>query len=160
MEPAYQPVEEKEPPLESPEPEIPPPTPIPEPPVPSIPALPGLESVVEFIQKWNPRARYDDESKYEIELAAQLCHRFGDDAVLTQYNVPGGRIDIQVMGIGLELKVPSKVQMQRLIGQSLMYKKHYGPNIIAVIFRDRAKSQDIIAFSNDLNSHGIKVIVK
>ena len=159
---AHRPVEEKEPPLESPESEIPPPPPpAPEPsPVPSVPALPGLESVVEFIQKWNPRARYDDESKYEIELAAQLCHRFGDDTVLTQYNVPGGRIDIQVMGVGLELKVPSKVQMQRLIGQSLMYKKHYGPNIIAVIFRDRAKSQDIIAFSNDLNNHGIKVIVK
>lgn len=162
VEPTYRPVEEKEPPLESPESVISaPPPPAPEhSPVPSIPALPGLENVVEFIQKWNPRARYDDESKYEIELAAQLCHRFGDDAVLTQYNVPGGRIDIQVMGVGLELKVPSKVQMQRLIGQSLMYKKHYGPNIIAVIFRDRAKSQDIIAFSNDLNDHGIKVIVK
>jgi len=154
-------VEEREPPLESREPDVPPPPPlVPEPPPPSIPSLPSLVSVVEFIEKWHPRARYDDESKYEIELAAQLCHKFGDEAVLTQYNVPGGRIDIQVMGIGLELKVPSKVQMQRLIGQSLGYRKHYGPNIIAVIFRDRAKSQDIIAFSNDLKNHGIKVIVK
>jgi hypothetical protein len=130
------------------------------PPALSIPALPALDSIMAFLESWYPAARYDDESKYEIELATQLRHKFGDDSVMTQYNVAGGRIDIQVMGVGLELKVPSKVQMQRLIGQSLMYKKHYGPNVVAVIFRDRAKSQDIIAFSNDLRNHGIRVIVK
>jgi len=152
---------EREPPLESIEQDVPtPPPPVAEPPPPSIPALPGIESVVEFMEKWHPRVRYDDESKYEIELAAQLCHKFGDEAVLTQHNVPGGRIDIQVMGIGLELKVPSKVQMQRLIGQALGYQKYYGPNLIVVIFHGNAKTQDIIAFSNDLRSHGIKVFVK
>lgn len=135
--------------------EPPPPSPIP-----AIPARPDLENVVDFIESWRPSNRFKDESKYEIELAAQLRNRFGNEAVLTQFNVPGGRIDIEVLGIGVELKVPSKVQMQRLVGQSLMYKKHYGPNVIAVIFADKAKTQDIIAFGNDLRTHGIRVCVK
>lgn len=107
-----------------------------------------------------PSARFDDELNYEIELAAQLRNKFGNEAVKRQWNVPGGRIDIQVMGVGLELKVPNKAQLHRLIGQSIGYLKHYGPNFIVVIFRDRTTSQDIIASSNDLQNLGIKVIVK
>lgn len=154
--PASESLSNSSPPSPTTRPEPLPPTP----PSPAIQARPDLERVIEFIETWHPSNRFKDESKYEIELAAQLRHRFGNEAVLTQFNVSGGRIDIEVLGIGIELKVPSKVQMQRLVGQSLMYKRHYGPNIVVVIFNDRAKTQDIIAFGNDLRGQGIRVCVK
>lgn len=75
-------------------------------------------------------------------------------------NVLDGRIDIEVLGIGVELKVPNKAQLQRLVGQAIMYHKHYGPNLIIVIFADKARLQDIVAFKGDLTRLGIKAFVK
>jgi hypothetical protein len=154
---------ENGPPTEPPEYSVlpsPPPT-VPEPPpVPLIPARPGLDSVIEFIEDWGPTQRFKDESKYQIELAADLRNKFGSKSVMTELNVLGGRIDIEVLGIGVEIKVPSKVQLQRLIGQANMYQKHYGPNVIVVIFNDKAKTQDINWFCNDLARLGIKFLVK
>lgn len=152
------------PPIEPPEHLVtlpPPPSSVPEPvPTPSIPARPGLDSVIEFIEDWGPTQRFKDESKYQIELAADLRNKFGSKSVMTELNVLGGRIDIEVLGIGVEIKVPSKVQLQRLIGQANMYQKYYGPNIIVVIFNDKAKAQDINWFCNDLARLGIKFLVK
>jgi hypothetical protein len=142
-------------------PPSPPPYTVPEPPsLPSIPARPELQSVFEFIENWRPTKPYRDESKYQIELAMKLSSRFGDECVKTELNVLDGRIDIEVMCVGVELKVPSKTQLQRLVGQANMYRKHYGPNLIVVIFAEKARMQDIIAFRNDLAALGVKVCVK
>jgi len=139
----------------------PPPSSTPEPPpMPSIPARPGLDSVVEFIDKWRPTKPYRDEEKYQIELFSKLCSKFGDEHVMQELNVLDGRIDIEVMGVGVELKVPNKAQLQRLVGQAIMYRKHYGPNLVVVIFAEKARLQDIIAFKGDLARMGIKAFVK
>lgn len=161
--PSSQNVERESMPLETPKTSIPPPPRQPmaeQPPMPSIPARPELESVVEFIDKWRPTKPYKDEEKYQIELFTKLCGKFGDEHVMQELNVLDGRIDIEVMGIGVELKVPNKAQLQRLVGQSIMYRKHYGPNLIAVIFADKTRLQDVIAFKNDLERLGIRVSVK
>jgi len=139
----------------------PPPPSVPQPPpTPYIPARPELDSVVEFIDKWRPAKPWRVEEKYQIELSTKLSSEFGDECVKTELNVLDGRIDIDVMGIGIELKVPSKTQLQRLVGQANMYRKHYGPNLVVVIFAEKARMQDIIAFRHDLAALGIKVFVK
>jgi hypothetical protein len=155
---------ENERPIEPPEEIVPPPPPpsvVPEPPSkPSIPARPELGSIMEFIKNWWPSQRFENERLYQVELATELRHRFPDGDVKTEVNVAGGRIDIVVFGVGIEIKVPTKVQLQRLIGQVRMYRRHYGPNVAVVIFKDIAKVQDINEFSNDLADLGIKCFVK
>jgi hypothetical protein len=115
---------------------------------------------MEFIDNWGPSQRFKDERLYQVELAGDLRHRFPGGDVKTEVNVAGGRIDVEVMGVGVELKVPSKAQLQRLVGQARMYRKHYGPNLVLVIFNDFAKVQDINEFRNDLVELGIRVFVK
>ena len=129
--------------------------------VPSIPVRPGLDSVARFIDEWRPTKPYEKEEGYEIELEMRLRNTFGDKCVKNQMHVLDGRIDIDVMGIGIELKVPTnKAMLQRLVGQARMYRKHYGPNLVVVIITGKAKLQDILAFKSDLEEDGIKVLVK
>jgi len=144
----------KEPPILAPEDIVPPP-----PPGPPIPPRPDLDSVIEFLREFSPSQRFKDEILYEVELAQALRHRFKN--VKTEANVPGGRIDIEVMGIGVEIKVPnSRAHLQRLVGQMIGYRSYYGPNVVAMIFPNLAKLQDVNEFRNSLMTAGITVIVK
>jgi|GEM_PF-3017843 len=130
-------------------------------PVPSIPPRPEFDGVVRFIDEWRPTKPYKDEVGYEVELDTRLRTTFGDTCVKNQLHILDGRIDVEVMGIGIELKVPTnKAMLQRLVGQTRMYRKHYGPNLVVVIITGKAKLQDILAFKSDLEEDGIKVLVK
>jgi len=144
------------PPLEFPE--EPSPTLIPEP---IAPQIAQLQMVSEFLEGYRPSQRFRNESAYEIEVAQAMRHHFGSENVKTQANIAGGRIDIEVLGIGVELKVPaSRGQLQTLLGQTQIYRNYYGANLIVVVFNDLAKYQDVNEFANILRSRGIQVFVK
>lgn len=130
-------------------------------PAPIIPVLPEFDDIFRFVDEWRPTKPYKDEVGYEVELDTRLRARFGDACVKNQRHVLDGRIDIEAMGVGIELKVPTnKAMLQRLVGQAMMYRKHYGPNLIVVIIAGKAKLQDVLAFRSDLEMVGTRVIIK
>jgi len=144
------------PPLEFPE--TPPTTLIPEP---VAPQIAQLQMVAEFLESYRPSQRFRNEQSYEIEVAQAMRHHFGPENVKTQANIPGGRIDIDALGIGVEIKVPiSRGQLQTLLGQVSMYRNYYGANVVVLIFNDFAKFQDVNEFANLLRGRGIQVFVK
>lgn len=125
------------------------------------PKVEELKQLTEFIDHWRPSKRFRSEQAYEIELAAVLRSRFGQDEVKTQVSIYRGRIDIEALGIGIEIKMPeTRSDLQRLLGQIWVYEHTYGPNLIVVIFHDFAKVQDVAEFRNALESHGVPVLEK
>jgi hypothetical protein len=117
--------------------------------------------VSEFLEKYQPSQRFRNEQSYEIEVAQAMRHNFGNENVKTQANIPGGRIDIEVLGIGVEIKVPaSRGQLQTLLGQTSVYRNYYGANLVILVFNDLAKYQDVNEFANILRGRGIQVFVK
>jgi hypothetical protein len=131
------------------------------PPVPSIPACPEFDGVVRFIEDWEPTKPHETEEGYQLDLEIRLRTAFGEDRVKTQLHVLGGRIDLDVMGIGIELKVPTNMNMLRsLIGQARMYRRHYGPNLVLVIMSGRTKLQNILQYKTELEDDGFDVILK
>jgi hypothetical protein len=148
---------ESEPPKES-IPQPAPSTPVPEY---TPPQIDSLRAVMEFLDSYRPDQRYHEEDKYEIELALKLGHRFGVQNVRRQRNVPGGRIDIEVLGIGVELKLPkTKAQLYSLEGQATGYQRYYGPNLAVLIVNEEMKYTDVNEYVNKLRDRGIQVFVK
>jgi hypothetical protein len=130
-------------------------------PEPVAPQIAQLQMVTEFLESYQPSQRFRNEQSYEIEVAQAMRHHFGKENVKTQANIPGGRVDIEVLGIGVEIKVPaSRGQLQTLLGQVSIYRNYYGPNVVVLIFNDFAKFQDVNEFSNLLRGRGIQVFVK
>ncbi len=139
-------------------PEEPPSSLIPEP---KAPFVAQLQMVSELLEAYRPSQRFRNEQAYEIEVAQSMRHHFGAENVKTQVNIAGGRIDIEALGIGIEIKVPgSRSQLQTLLGQVSIYRNYYGPNLLVVIFNDFAKVQDVNEFSNLLRGRGVPVFVK
>ncbi len=139
-------------------PEVPSPNLIPEP---AAPQIAQLQMVSEFLENYRPSQRFRNEQAYEIEVAQAMRHHFGSENVKTQANIPGGRIDIEVLGIGVEIKVPnSRGQLQTLLGQTSIYRNYYGANLVILVFNDLAKYQDVNEFANILRGRGIQVFVK
>lgn len=139
-------------------PEAPSPTLIPEP---AAPQIAQLQMVSEFLESYRPSQRFRNEQAYEIEVAQAMRHHFGNENVKTQANIPGGRIDIEVLGIGVEIKVPtSRGSLQTLLGQMSIYRNYYGANVVVLVFNDLAKYQDVNEFGNILRGRGMQVFVK
>lgn len=125
------------------------------------PQVVQLQMVSEFLESYRPSQRFRNEQAYQIELAQAMRHHFGEENVKTQVSIVGGRIDIEVLGIGVEVKVPgSRSQLQTLLGQVSIYRNFYGPNMGVVIFNDFAKVQDVNEFSNILRGRGVLVFAK
>jgi hypothetical protein len=139
-------------------PEEPPSSLIPEP---RAPFVAQLQMVTEVLDAYRPSQRFRNEQAYEIEVAQSMRHHFGAENVKTQVNIAGGRIDIEALGIGIEIKVPNaRSKLQTLLGQVSVYRNYYGPNLLVVIFNDFAKVQDVNEFSNLLRGRGVPVFVK
>lgn len=130
-------------------------------PEPSAPSFEPIKMVISVLERYCPSQRFRDEKKYEIEVAQAMRHYFQPDNVKTQANIPNGRIDIEVMGVGVEIKVPaSRSALHTLLGQVQIYRNYYGTNVVVLIFNDLAKSQDINEYCNILRGQGVSVIVK
>lgn len=130
-------------------------------PSPKAPLEGPLHVLSEFFDTYRPSARFKNEMAYEVEVAAMLRAKFGEENVRTQVSIYGGRIDLEVMGVGIELKVPAtRGNLQTLLGQVATYANFYGPNLIVVIMGDLARVQDVNEFAGILRQRGISVFAK
>lgn len=155
----------------------PPPSSPPPPPRPAVPATPPsssiprppprhmpdaqLPAVSNFLAQYRPSERFGREGEFEVELAQALRGRFGNQHVLRQVPVGEGRIDIQVFGVGVELKIAgSPSSLLRLTDQVAEYRDHYGPNLIVVILDDTGGNEQITNLRRFLASQGVQVLLK
>jgi hypothetical protein len=122
---------------------------------------PQLTAVSSFLAQYRPSERFGREGEFEVELAQALRGRFGNAHVLRQVPVGEGRIDIQVFGIGLELKIAgSSGSLLRLTDQVADYRDHYGPNLIVVILDDTGGNEQVSNLRRFLASQGVQVLLK
>jgi hypothetical protein len=122
---------------------------------------PQLKAVSSFLAQYRPSERFGREGEFEVELAQALRGRFGNAHVLRQVPVGEGRIDIQVFGIGLELKIAgSSSSLLRLTDQVADYRDHYGPNLMVVILDDTGGNEQVSNLRRFLASQGVQVFLK
>jgi hypothetical protein len=70
-------------------------------------------------------------------------------------------VDIDVAGVGIELKVAASVQaLQDLPDQLDRYRAFYGPNLIAVIFDDTGGFSELDQVTKRLTQMGFRFFVK
>ncbi len=122
---------------------------------------PEFLRVAEFIDQYRPSRRFDRELFLQIELAEALRGKFGREAVKTELPIPGGgRVDIEVCGVGVELKIAASTQALRdLPSQLESYREHYGPNLIAVVFDDTGDSKAVAASRDTTRELGVRLAV-
>lgn len=123
---------------------------------------PHLEEVLEFIRFYQSPQPFRDEQRYKDSLAAAIAQKFGSDSVRQEMPITGGRIDIDLyFQIGIELKFPtSQGDLDRLAGQAQKYQRHYGPNLIVVLFAGGYNQRDLAACRNWLERIGVKAFLK
>jgi len=126
-----------------------------------IPTKPALLPLSNFLSEFEPSRRYENERHLNIELAQALRDRFGREAVQVELPIPEGRVDIEVLGVCVELKIAASTgSLQGLPEQLDRYVAHYGPNVIAFIFDDTRNSETLRQVVASLRSKGIRVYVK
>jgi len=135
------------------------------PPVPIPKAVPPksaqFDRVAEFLDRFQPSDRFGREREYEIELAQALRTEFGRLHVRRQVPIPQGIIDIEVCGIGIELKIAGTPgSVQRLAEQTSGYREHFGPNLMAVVFDDTGDEDGMAAVKRTLETRGTRVFLK
>jgi hypothetical protein len=128
---------------------------------PQVARVPEFLRVAEFIDDFRPSRRFDRELLFQIELAEALRGQFGREAVKTELPIPGGgRVDIEVCNVGIELKLAASVQaLQTLPGQLEVYRTHYGPNLIAMVFDDTGDSRALARTRDAVQAMGIRITV-
>jgi hypothetical protein len=126
-----------------------------------VPRAPEFLRVAEFIDQYRPSRRFDRELFLQIELAEALRGKFGREAVTTEVTIPGGgRVDIEVCGVGVELKVAaSTAALATLPSQLENYRDHYGPNLIAVVFDDTGDSGAVVTAKEATRRMGVRLTV-
>jgi len=130
------------------------------PPVPR-PRVPQFARLSIFLERYRPSDRFGREREYEIELAQALRNEFGRLNVQRQVPIPQGTVDIQVCGIGIELKIAGSAgSVQRLPDQVAGYQQHYGPNLMVVVFDDTGDADGMASLKRRLSTQGIQVFVK
>ena len=71
--------------------------------------------------------------------------RFGSKNVRTQVNVTDGRIDLEICGVGVKLKLPkSENELEIMMKNLRKYKRHYGDNLILVMYFGKGAKRDLI----------------
>lgn len=125
------------------------------------PRAPQYDRLADFLDRYAPSDRFAREREFEIELAQALRNEFGRLHVQRQVPIPQGIIDIQVSGIGIELKIAGTPgSVQRLPGQLTGYREHYGPNLMVVVIDDTGDEEGMLELRRSLESQGTRVFVK
>lgn len=128
----------------------------------AIPMVALFPEVEGFVRRFQPSRRFGREREYQIALEQALCDRFPLATVQPERTLPGGdRVDIDLGGVGIELKVAASVQaLQGLPEQLGRYRTFYGPNLIAVIFDDTGGFHELSQVTNRLTEMGFCFVVK
>jgi hypothetical protein len=122
---------------------------------------PHLSDVSSFLADYRPSERFGREGEFGVELAQAFRGRFGNEHVVRQVPVGGGRIDIQIFGVGVELKIAgSPGSLLRLTDQVEAYREHYGPNLIVVILDDTGGGEQVSSLRRFLSSQNVRVFLK
>ncbi|MFQ5871408.1 MAG: hypothetical protein ACE5IB_04545 [Candidatus Geothermarchaeales archaeon] len=117
--------------------------------------------VIAELRKFNITRPRKSEGGYERDLLNWARGRFGDAVVTPQYAVGRTRIDMVVGGVGIELKVPRTArQLMTLAGQAAVYQKHFGKDLVVILFRPECDPSLVAEFKADMKKMGITVLVK
>ena len=66
----------------------------------------SFKEVCDWLAKFQHKKPENREALYEKELDIMASEKFGSKNVRTQVNVTDGRIDMEICGVGIELKLP------------------------------------------------------
>jgi len=121
----------------------------------------NLATVFEFLDMYNYKSYEVTSRAIEQELHTALSATFGKFNVGAQVSVTGGKIDLQVFDIGVEVKTPSNLaDLRQMVAQLLEYKRTYGHKLILYLVNAGAKPKDVVTYSRQCSQHGIKVILR
>ncbi|MBA3044936.1 MAG: hypothetical protein FP824_01835 [Euryarchaeota archaeon] len=102
---------------------------------------------------------HDSEAEFERDFVNWARGRFGHVNVLPQYSVGRTKIDVVIGGVGVELKFPkSQRPLMTLRGQIDVYQKHFGDNLIVLLFSSKCESFAVAEFISDMKKRKITVI--
>lgn len=117
--------------------------------------------VIAELRRFRPARHRRNESGYERDLLNWARGRFGKENVTPQYSVGRTRIDMVIGGVGVELKVPRTArQLMTLRGQVAVYRKHFGKDLVVMLFRPECDPSLVAEFKADMKKKGLVVIVK
>lgn len=117
--------------------------------------------VISELEKFQPTGARKTEAGYERDLLNWARGRFGKANVTPQYSVGRTRVDLIIGGIGVELKVPRTArQLMTLRGQVEVYEKHFGKNLVVMLFRPECDPGLVRDFQDDMRKRGVNVIVR
>ena len=128
-----------------------------------------IHKVLPFVRWHRVLKRWDYERDFYPDFQADLEESFGEKFVHPQRSVGSGlglKIDFHIghpqrAGVGVEFKMPTNMsEIQRAIGQIDQYQQHYGDQLIVVLIPDFLDSAKRIAFNQELERRGIRVLEK
>ncbi len=116
--------------------------------------------VIAELKKFPFRPR-KNEGDYERDLLNWARGRFGNANVTPQWAVGRTKIDVVIGGVGVELKVPRTArQLMTLRGQVEVYMKHFGKDLVIILFKPECDESLVAQFRDDMKKKGITVFVK
>jgi len=122
----------------------------------------SFNEVYDWLTKFQHKKPENREALYEKELDIMASEKFGSKNVRTQVNVTDGRIDMEICGVGIELKLPKSDNELEITMKNLRkYKKHYGDNLILVMYFGKGARRDVVhGYLDQVESLGITYITK
>lgn len=105
---------------------------------------PFYEKVADHLEKFEPFKVYDQEEKYQIDVARYLQEKFGDTTI-EEWAGDSGKIDISVKGrkVGVEIKVLRSISdLDRASGQLDRYANYYD-HLILMAFNGGVSPREI-----------------
>ena len=100
---------------------------------------PNFQVIRNFLENFRPADFYKKSNDHKIELATALRYHFGSHNVRMEKQINSGNIDIDIFGIGIEVKNSSNLnrgELDRMMTQLNRYKKHYGDNLVLELLRN------------------------
>lgn len=120
-----------------------------------------FSEVLAFLKDYRVQAYEISSRIIEDELDQALVARFGRLNVSRQVPVTGGRIDFEVLGVGVEVKTPSKMpELRQMVAQLFDYRRTYNESLILFLVNAGAKPKDLANYTRQCKQHGIEVIIK
>lgn len=118
-----------------------------------------LHDVVSYLEAYQFISRYAEELNYEVELAGALRERFGTVVRQNPVAVPGKRltIDLDVGGVGIEVKfAATAVTLRNAVQQLQDYKHFYDDRLVLLLIGTPGQDQ----YKNDVRNIGAVLVEK
>jgi hypothetical protein len=129
----------------------------------------AIHKVLPFVRWHRILKRWGYEREFYPDFQADMEESFGAKFVHPQRSVGNGlglKIDFHIGhpergGVGIEFKMPTSMsEIHRAIGQVDQYQRHYGDQLVVVLFPDFLDSAKRTAFTQELERRDIRVLEK